>query len=74
MDKPIMKVAIASGALLLVGILVIVGCVLRQRSEKEDEEIDTDENPVYRVYQLVETYERQYSTNEAVDNNVYYEQ
>ena len=52
MDKPIMKVAIAFGALLLVGILVIVGCVLRQRSEMEDEEIDTDENPVYRVYQL----------------------
>ena len=69
-----MKVAIASGALLLVGILVIVGCVLRQRSEKEDEEIDTHENPVYGVYQLTETYETQYSTNEAVDDNVYYEQ
>ena len=48
--------------------------MLHQRSEKEDEEIDTEENPVYGVYQLTETYERQYSTNEAVDNNVYYEQ
>ena len=32
-----------------------------------------DLNPVYGVYQLGETYERQYSTNEAVDNNFYYD-
>ena len=48
--------------------------MFRQRSEKEDEEIDTHDNPVYGVYQLTETYETQYSTNEAVDDNVYYEQ
>ena len=36
--------------------------------------MDADENPVYGVYQLTETYERQYSTNEVVDNNDYYGQ
>ena len=34
--------------------------------------MNADENPVYGIYQLDEAYERQYSTNEAVDNNVYY--
>ena len=58
----------------MVGILVVAGCVKLKRPEKKQEEMDADENPVYRVYQLSETYERQYSINEAVDNNVYYEQ
>ena len=44
------------------------------RPQKKQEDMQADENPVYGVYQLSETYERQYSTNEAVDNNVYYEQ
>ena len=73
-DLPIIEVAIPSGVLLMVGILVVAGCVKLKRPEKKQEEMDADENPVYGVYQLSETYERQYSINEAVDNNVYYEQ
>ena len=73
-----MEVAIASGIILLVlGIIVVIGCVMRkkrQHPEEKQEEVDADENPVYGVYQLSETYERQYSTDEAVDNNDYYGQ
>ena len=57
-------------------ILVVIGCLMRKqriRHEKRQEQMKADENPVYGVYQLSETYERQYSTNEAVDNNDYYE-
>ena len=36
--------------------------------------MQVDENTVYGVYQLGEDYERQDSTNEIVDNNLYYEQ
>ena len=64
--------ALPSGILVLV---IIIGCVIRKqrkRPEKKQEEMNADENPVYGVYQLSETYERQYSTNEAVDNNDYY--
>ena len=71
---PIMEVAIPSAVLLLVSILVVIGCVTRKRPEKKEEEMDADENLVYGVYQLTETYERQYSTNEAIDNNDYYGQ
>ena len=42
--------------------------------KKEEEKVEVDENTVYGVYQLGEEYERQYSTNEIVDNNLYYEQ
>ena len=66
--------ALPSGIILLVIIIVAIGCVIRQRPEKKQETMKADENPVYGVYQLSETYERQYSTNEAVDNNAYYEQ
>ena len=69
-----MEVAIPSAVLLLVSILVVIGCVTRKRPEKKEEEMDADENLVYGVYQLTETYERHYSTNEAIDNNVYYGQ
>ena len=69
-----MEVAIPSAVLLLVSISVVIGCVTRKRPEKRQEEINADENPVYGVYQLTETYERQYSTNEAMDNNDYYGQ
>ena len=42
---------------------------------KEEEKItEADENPVYRIYQLGEGYERQYSTNEVLDDNTYYGQ
>ena len=70
----VLEVAIASGIILLVGIIAVISCVVRKRPKKKQEGMNADENPVYGVYQLTETYERQYSTNEAVDNNDYYEQ
>ena len=77
-EWPVVEVAISSGIILLVlGITAIIGCIIckqRKRPEEKQEEVDADENPVYGVYQFTETYERQYSTNEAVDNNDYYEQ
>ena len=73
-----MEVAIPSGIMLLVvGIIIVIGCGMRKqrkRPEENQEEVDADENPVYGVYQLSETYERQYSTDEAVDYNDYYGQ
>ena len=71
-----LEAALPSGILVLVIFIVAIGCVirkLRKRPEKKEEEMNADENPVYGVYQLSETYERQYSTNEAVDTNDYYE-
>ena len=64
--------AIPSGIVLLVCIIAVIGCVIRKHPEKKEEEMNPDENPVYGVYQLSETYERLYSTNEAVDTNDYY--
>ena len=69
----ILEVAIPSGIILLVGIIAVISCVVSKRPEKKQEEMNADENPVYGVYQLSDTYERQYSTNEAVDTNDYYE-
>ena len=66
-----LEVALFSGIILLVIIIVTIGCVLRKRPERKQETMNADENPVYGVNQLSETYERQYSTNEAVDNNDY---
>ena len=65
-----LEVALSSGIILLVIVIVTIGCVLRKRPEKRQETMN-DENPAYGVNQLSETYERQYSTNEAVDNNDY---
>ena len=76
-EWPVLEVAIPSGIVLLVGIIVAICCVMckhRKRPEEKQEEVDADENPVYGVYQFSETYERQYSTDEAVDNNDYYGQ
>ena len=53
-------------------VIIVICPTTRKRPEKKQEEMNADENPVYGVYQLTETYERQYSTNEAVDNNDYY--
>ena len=71
-----LEVALPTGILVLLIIIVAIGCIMRKqrkRPEKKEEEMNADENPVYGVYQLSETYERQYSTNEAVDTNDYYE-
>ena len=65
-----LEVALSSGIILLIIVIVTIGCVLRKRPEKRQETMN-DENPAYGVNQLSETYERQYSTNEAVDNNDY---
>ena len=75
-NSGVLEVALPSGILLLVIIIVAIGCVIckrRKRPEKKQEVMNADENPVYGVYQLSETYERQYSTDEAVDTNDYYE-
>ena len=69
--------ALPTGILVLLIIIVAIGCIMRKqrkRPEKKEEEMNADENPLYGVYQLSETYERQYSTNEAIDNNDYYAQ
>ena len=70
-------VALCSGIIFIALLLsvLIVGCVARRFSKKKKEEnVKVDENGVYGVYQLGEDYERRYSTNEVVDNNLYYEQ
>ena len=72
----VVEVAIPSGIILLVSIIIAIVCVIRKqckRKEKKQEEMNADENPVYGVYQFSETYEREYSTNEAVDTNDYHE-
>ena len=71
---PITAVALFSGVILVVLIIIVSGCLAQRHfKKKEEEEMRGDLNPVYGVYQLGETYERQYSTNEAVDNNFYYD-
>ena len=69
---PIIEVVIPCGVLLIVIVVVIISCVMHKRSKKNQEVMKTDENQVYGVYQLSDTYERQYSTSEAVDYNDYY--
>ena len=71
-DPPVKEVAIPCGVFLIVIVIVIIICVMRKRSKKNQEVMKTDENQVYGVYQLSDTYERQYSTSEAVDYNDYY--
>jgi len=72
-DLPILEVAIPCGVFLIFIILVIIICVMRKHSKKNQEVMKTDEtDEVYGVYQLSDTYERQYSTSEAVDYNDYY--
>ena len=58
--------------LLALGMGVFLGH--KHRSKKREESVKADLNPVYGVYQLGENCEREYSTNEAVDCNLYYEQ
>lgn len=54
-------------------LFVLIGCLVWKRYRRKEEKMNADLNPVYGIYQLDEAYERQYSTNEAVDNNFYYE-
>ena len=73
-NSGVLEVALPIGILLLVIIIIAIGFIIRKRLEKKQEVMNADENPGYGVYHLSETYERQYSTNEAVDNNDYYAQ
>ena len=56
---------------LVIGICAVFMC---RKNREEQGEIEADENPVYSVFQLGELYVRQYSTNEVLDNNLYYAQ
>ena len=70
-----MAVALSSsGVFLIIIVLITVACAARRCSKREEEEMEVDENTVYGVYELGADYERQYSTNEIVDNNFHYEQ
>ena len=45
-----MEVAIPSGIVLLVGIIALIGCIIRKRpAKKQEETMNADENPVYGV-------------------------
>ena len=56
-------------------VLALTACAYcKYKMKRKGEKTSADLNPVYGIYQLGEAYERQYSTNEAVDNNIYYEQ
>ena len=72
-DKDIvLAVALPFGIILIVIIFVV--CKYKCSKKKKEKNVKVDENEVYGVYQLGGDYERRYSTNEVVDNNLYYEQ
>ena len=72
---PVLEVALPTGIILVcVVIVVCVSASCKYKKNRKETKTSTDVNPVYGIYQLDEAYERQYSTNEAVDNNFYYEQ
>ena len=64
--------------LLIIIICCVCKCSKKKKETKKEENLEVDENPVYQQYQFVgedyESLERQYSTHEAVDRNIYYEQ
>jgi len=72
----VIALAACSAVFFIIVIIIVIG-YLKCKSKKDrvvkGDEVNADENPVYGIYQLGEAYERQYSTNEVVDNNVYYE-
>ena len=65
--------AASSGIFLVASTVVFIVCIVKKRPKRENARTNVDVNPVYGIYQLGDAYERQYSTNEAVDNNLYYE-
>ena len=78
MAVPVMAVALVPfGVLLIIVGITAVGCIVNKKSKEnkqQEENVEVDDNPVYQQYELVgPNYERHYSTNEVVDNNVYYE-
>jgi len=84
MDNDLQAAGILSALVLpvVVLIIIIICCVCKRckkkKETKKEENLEVDENPVYQQYQFVgedyESLERQYSTHEAVDRNIYYEQ
>ena len=53
-----LEVALPSGILLLVIIIVAIGCVTRKRRDRHEKRLEVmkaDENPVYGDYQLSST-------------------
>ena len=69
-DFPALAVALPSGIILFVIVLITVACAVGKCSKKKEAKVKVDENMVYGVYQLGEEYER----HEIVDSNLYYEQ
>jgi len=59
-------VLLPAGVFVIVVLVTVVTCIACKRSKKktEEEEMDVDDNTVYRTYELGENYERQYSINE----------
>ena len=73
-DFPVLAVAVPTGILLIIILIITVACaVCKCSKEKKEENIKEDKNNVYGIYQFGENYEREYSTNEIVDRNLYYE-
>ena len=73
----IILISAIAGILLVVMVIAIIVCISCKQFKKErkarEEVVKEEDNPVYQQYQFVgETYERQYSTHEVVDNNDYY--
>ena len=73
----IILISAIAGILLVVMVIAIIACISCKQFKKErkarEEVVKEEDNPVYQQYQFVgETYERQYSTHEVVDNNDYY--
>ena len=70
----VLAVALPSGIIVIVIMIIIVAYKYKCSKKKKEKNVKVDENEVYGVYQLGGDYERRYSTNEVVDNNLYYEQ
>ena len=57
--------------IVVMAIIAYISCQQsKTKRETREQVVKEEDNPVYQQYQ--ETYERQYSTHEVVDNNDYY--
>ena len=74
-ELPVLALALSSGGLVIVTVLLVVACAAWRWSKKKEELVgeDVEENPVYGVYELGEGDERRNSVHEIVDQNDYYE-
>ena len=69
----VLAVVLPSGIIVLAIVLLIIGYAAYKSSKKKEEDMDVDKNTVYGVYEFGEYNEREYSRNEIVDQNFYYE-